>query len=128
MHTRSGTPLYARTGYFEVKRGARYPAVAAEVTRDMDGRWAVTIDGVTSLELFECTSAEELYAECLVEGVNAFTHVLLSVWLFGTEIDKATYDERLLVSSWAKQNDPDHPAANPNRRIDLGTLPIANIF
>lgn len=126
--SRPESNLRARAGYFETRRSSRHPWVAAHVTQDAGGRWAVTVDGVPSLEMYDCTSAEELYAECLMEGVNAFSHPLLSVFLFGREITKEQYDWRLAASRHAKINDPSHPAANPDKPIDLGTVPIASIF
>ena len=127
MQARDGAPLRARPGYFETRRSSRHPWVAAHVTQDSVGRYGLILDGVPSLEMWEVESAEDLYAGCILEGVNAFAHPLLAIWLFGREITEESYQFRLSVSTWAKQNDPSHPAANPDKPINMATLPIGSI-
>ena len=124
---RSRDDLRARPGFFEVRKSSRHPWVAARVERDLDGRYSVTIGGVTGLESWTCGSAEEMFLELVAAGENAFRHPLLAIWLFGREVDEETYNLRLATAAWAQEYVPDHPAANPDKPIDLGTLPVSLI-
>lgn len=110
-------------GYFEVRRSARHPWTAAHVRLDGDV-YVLTLRGVELAERWPRQDVLTLFAQCLLEERNAFTHPLLSVWLFGRPCDKTAYDYRLKLGRWAAEHAPTHPAARPDDPVDINAVPI----
>lgn len=127
MRDPQGRELEARPGLFEVRRSRNHPWYAAKVEIEPDGRYSLTLDGDKLPDRWEVTNALDLFAEQIAAGENAFSHPLLAVFLFGREIDEAQYRFRVTTAGWARTNEKNHPAADPKKRIDFRTIPIAHI-
>lgn len=128
MSMRPRPPLKARTGLFKVRLHRKGAPVACLVGQEAHGRYHVVLDGERLQETWEVESAEQLYADCLADGVDAFRHPLLSVWLFGDEIDEETYRYMLRMAGHARDHDPRHPMADPTKPIDRNTMPVSAVL
>lgn len=81
---------------------------------DRSPRWCCEVDG-------ETTRIEH------DNDGNPIGHVLFDVFEYwpiccGTPISEKEYRHRLRRRAWALEHDPDHPAANPRRPIDVRTM------
>lgn len=56
------------------------------------------------------------------------TPQVMDIWTSGEPIPEAEYRYLTELAAWARQHAPEHPAANPRRRIDLATLPIDTLL
>lgn len=112
-------------GYFSTRLVRGGPPVAAEI-RVADGIITVLVNGEPTGTL-ACDQLESTIIDAVSEG-EAFRHPVLSVAWFGKPIDEAEYRHLLRDARWASANNPKHPMANPDKRVDMGKLPIADIF
>lgn len=96
-------------GYFRMKLVKRGPYVPARIQKDENGRWLATIDGKDQFPPHE--------DPILASGV-------LRIWHSATEIQFHEYDYLIQLGEYARAHAPDSPAANPNKPIDLLTLPL----
>ena len=111
------------TGFFETRRRKGYPWVAALIELS-DGQFSLTLDGERHPETWPETTKEQLFADRLERGEDAFRHPLLSVWLFGRACSEGDYRYRLAMSAHARQHHANHPLARPDQPIDLGIVPL----
>lgn len=113
-------------GHYRVRLARRGPWVGAliEVTK---GTISVVVDGYPHNETWELADLAEITTAAVIDG-EAFRHPLLRVAWFGEEIEEADYRHLLAVSRWAREHRPKHPAANPERPVDLGQIPITDLF
>lgn len=86
-----------------VKKG---PLVAARIECN-DGKWVATINGEVQFPAHE--------DPVLAGGV-------LDIWHHAATITEAEYNYLITRKEWAEKHDPDSPAANPRRPIDLSIL------
>lgn len=84
------------------------PVIAGE-RQDRSPRWNIAIDGES------CRFDRE--QGCRVP-LDAHDH-----WPLRRRITAPEYAFLRRRSKWARDHAPDHPAANPRQRIDLGALP-----
>ena len=112
-------------GYYKVRRVRNGPWIAAEII--IQGAMIiVTEDGAPSGEV-SASAYADLVIDATIEG-EAFRHPVLRCAWFGVPIDATEYRHLLTLAAWARANAPDHPAANPDKRIDMGNVPITDIF
>ena len=90
-------------GFFLVRLVRKGPVVPARI-RHADGMWSALING----EAFGAASDPAAAAR------------VFFIWHSGEEITEAEYQRRLIESRDAP---PDHPLANPDRPIDLTSMP-----
>ena len=112
-------------GFYRVRRVRNGPWTAA---------WIAVAGDTITLTQDDCpevhVSAAE-YADLVIDAVmegEAFRHPLIACLWFGVPIDRAEYQHLIRLAQWARENQPDHPAANPTKRIDMGKVPITDIF
>lgn len=115
-----------RPGHYRVRRVRNGPWIAAEIIVD-NGMVFVTEDGTPSFEGLRLTELADIIVEATVDG-EAFRHPVLRCLWFGVPIDRAEYQHLITLAAWARQNAPSHPAANPDKPIDMGRVPITDIF
>lgn len=113
-------------GYYRIRLTKGGHPVAAQISIDQ-GLITVTVNGEPDGTPLPTDQLAETIIEATIEG-EAFRHPVLRVAWFGTPIDEAEYRHLLRDARWAKANNPKHPAANPERRVDLNKLPIKDIF
>jgi hypothetical protein len=117
----SETPF--RPGCFAVCLVRGGPRVAARIHFDQDlDIWRVTVGGEDHARTWASAELAEELCEALMNG-RTFSHPLFRVALFGEPIDQAEHDFLLKRAAWAREHDPESPAARPDRPINLGTLP-----
>lgn len=122
MKTESTGGSDERLGLFQVRRRRGHPWLAARVDLIAD-RLYVTIDGIQAAETWPKTATkEELYAEAIGENRDPHTIEILRIWLWGQRVDTARYHYLLSHSVWARNSGI--PQADPNKRIDLTTIPL----
>lgn len=85
------------------------PFVSARIEQDDEGRWIATINGEAQFP----ANADPI----LAGGI-------LKIWHSAQVIDEAEYTYLLELKWWAENSNPDHPAANPMKAIDLLTSPL----
>ena len=115
-----------RPGYYRIRRVRSGPWIAAEL-QIADGQIAVTEERETIIAGIPLETLPDLWVEAHIEG-EAFRHPLLRLLLFGVPIEAPEYNHMLATAAWARSNARSHPAANPDRPIDLGTIPIEHLF
>lgn len=110
-HRRDQTPRRVdepETGTFKIRLIRGGPWVAAEITRDDDGRWQAWIDG---------TPKETAHIDPALAGD------VFAVWHYGDMITRSEHDFLVKAARWARAHAPDRPEANPRRAIRVGSLP-----
>lgn len=115
-----------RPGYYRIRIARRGPWIAACIAVEGD---TITVmqDGAPHAETFRADAIADLIIDSVMEG-EAFRHPLLRIAWFGEAIDEAEYRHLLALGAWARDNRPSHPAAQPDKPIDLNAVPIADIF
>lgn len=113
-------------GFYRVRKVKGGPWIGAEIVVQ-DSMIFVSEDGAPSFDGVSVNALADLIVDCVSDG-DAFRHPLLRVAWFGTLITEAEYRHLLAMSNWAQMHAPDHPAANPGKRIDINTLPIKFII
>jgi hypothetical protein len=93
-------------GFFRMRLTNRGPYVAARIEH-ADGLWRATIDDVVQ----DPAHADPAKAE----GV-------LRIWHGAMRVDEDSYNHALAISRWARENDPNHPAANPTQPVNIGKM------
>lgn len=94
-------------GYFRLRLVRHGPWVPARIVRRPDGQWQAIVNG-------------ESYRADPDPGRAPW---VFRIWHGGRVIDRAAYLEMLRVKGWAQAHQPDHPAANPRKPIDLTAAP-----
>ncbi|HUY05075.1 MAG TPA: hypothetical protein VMV33_17495 [Rhodocyclaceae bacterium] len=95
------------TGHFLLRLVRGGPFVAARIAYT-DNLWRATIDGAE-----QDPPAPEWFRAAGVERI----------WIGGRRCTPAEYDYHLQLARWARTHSPDHPAAQPEKPIDLRRLP-----
>lgn len=98
-------------GTFRVRLVRFGPWVAAKIVNE-NGLWWVELDGREYGGDADPWRAEHMER----------------VWFHGHRIAEDEYRAALAVSMWARTNAPDHPAATPDRPIDMISVPISSLF
>ena len=97
----------AEAGYFLLRLVKGGPLVAAQIIHE-GGMWRAVIDGVPQLP-----GAADWTRAAGVERI----------WIGGTRCTAAEYAYRLNLKSWATTAAPSHPAAQPDKSIQLTRQP-----
>lgn len=113
-------------GYFRLRLVRNGPWIAAEISIE-NGMIVIRQDGEIEGEPLHPDALADLITEATIEG-EAFRHPIIRCAWFGQRITEAEFLHLLRTSRWAKANNPDHPAANPTKPIDLNRVPITDIF
>jgi hypothetical protein len=114
-----------RPGFYRVRRVRSGPWVGAEVALE-DGVVTVSFDGEPQASVPH-DEVEALIIEAVTEG-EAFRHPILAVCWFGEPIDEADYRHLLATAAWARQHRPGHPAANPDKPVDINQVAVKDLF
>lgn len=110
--------------YFRVRRIKGGPWVGCEITI-ADRLVRLSEDGNPATD---AVSLDELDDLLVAWAMGEQQHPLVRTLLFGEAISAAQHRHLLTVAAWARVNAPNHPAANPDRPVDLNKLPIGMIF
>jgi hypothetical protein len=88
------------------------PMIDGEL-QDRSPRWCAVVDGRTDREDYD---QDGNYL-----GRVPLDPILDDVWTHccGNPIDRTDYEVMTRRRVWAKEHDPEHPAANPRQKIDL---------
>jgi hypothetical protein len=113
-------------GTFKIRLVRNGPWVAAELIVAR-GMITTTEDGSPVLAPVPVTALADLLVEATMEG-EAFRHPLFRLLYFGVRIDRDEYEHLLETAAWARRHSPRSAAANPGRPVDLGTVPIRDLF
>lgn len=101
--------VYPQPGFATVSLAKGAWAVPARITQE-DGLWVFVIDGTPYPPMTDD------------EVGSVFEGPIYQLLMFGVFCDEATYLHRLATKAWAQTHSPQHPAANPLRRIDTRLL------
>lgn len=93
-------------GFFELRLVRGGPKVAGQIVLQ-DGRWHAVING-------------ERQGEPVADPLCS--RAVMKLWHHARPIDEAAYRYLLAKKDWAEQHQPDHPAARPNRPIQLTAM------
>ena len=113
-------------GLFKIRRVPKGPWVAAELII-AGGQLATTEDGSPVLAPIWLAELPDLLVEATIEG-EAFRHPLFRLLYFGVRITRAEYEHLIETAAWARRHSPRSAAANPDRPVNPGTIPIADLF
>lgn len=91
-------------GFFLIRLVRKGPQVPARICHE-NGVWWAIVDSQTFPSASDPAAAPRVFP----------------IWHGGEEITEAEYQHRLALKRWAQAHQPDHPAANPGRPIDLTT-------
>jgi hypothetical protein len=91
------------------------PVVDGELL-DRSPRWCAVVDGRTDRNDYDDDGN--------LLGRVPLDPILDDVWVHccGHPISKREYEFKTKLRTWAKEHDPNHPAANPRQRIDVHKL------
>lgn len=98
-------------GFFRLRLIKGGPWVPAQIRR-VGTEWHATIAGVLSVY------QSELDDSCPSDAVAVWR-----IWHGGKEINEDDYQLMLQRMAWARRDMPDHPAANPDKPVDMTKLP-----
>ena len=96
-----------RPGWYLLRLVRGGPFVGAQIVQHEDGQWSCMIDGE-----WQGPSADP--------WLLPFTE---RIHFGGRDSTQAEIEYRIGVKRWAEIHRPDHPAANPRKRIDINDLP-----
>lgn len=114
------------TGYYRVRRVPKGPWVGCEVSVQ-DAMVFVVEDGSPAAHGWSLDALPDEIGDAAAMG-HAFSHPILRLLLWSERITEAEYRRMLAVSSWAAANSPQSAEANPNRPIDVNSIPIGDLF
>lgn len=115
------------TRYVKLRRVRHGPWVPAEICR-RDGLISVRECGEETVSTICADGIDAAIADMMIKGASVFADPVIRALAFGVEISKADHDLMVATAAWARSNEPDHPAADPRKPIDLGTMPIRHLF
>jgi len=87
-------------GHFVLRLVRGGPQVAARIVHDDTGWWA-------EINATKYPAAADPFE---AEGIAR-------IWHYGRRVDVPEYEYRLKLAAWAREHDPDHPMANPERPV-----------
>lgn len=116
----------AKPGLYRVRRTRNGPWIAAEITVTA-GLIEVIENGVPHAERWPVDNFPTILSDAVMAG-EAFGHPLLRILWFGVPIERQEHRALLALSRWAQANDPRHPAANPDRPVNMNDVPIDRLF
>jgi hypothetical protein len=112
-------------GFYKTRKVRGGPWVGAQIVVT-DGMVYVTEDGAATAFGVPETDFGDIVISATMAG-EVFRDPIVRVAWFGVEISEAEYRHLLSLSAWAAQNQPDHPAAKPDKPIRMGEIPISFI-
>jgi hypothetical protein len=113
-------------GYYRYRKVRNGPFVAARIAI-RDGVIYVAEEDGPAHYAVSVTDFAELVTSSIMDG-EAFRNPLLRVAWYGQPIDEIEYRHLIAYAKWARMHAPQHPAARPDKPVDLNNLPIDLIF
>ena len=113
-------------GHYRVRRVPRGPWVGVEVSLQ-DGMIYVVEDGAPVAHGVPAAALGDLMGDLTAEG-SAFSHPIARILLWSERITEGEYRLLLARANWALVNSPESPAANPNKPIDVNSIPISDLI
>jgi hypothetical protein len=112
------SPTAPDPGYYLVRLVPRGWAVACEITLDDDG-YRCRIDGGEAQGPWTSDDLRVHWANWLTAEAES---PIIKILTHGRRCQRSEYDYRLAMKAWALKHSPEHPAARPDRSIDVRLL------